>query len=47
MKKKNSSSKKANPKKSKPPKKFILTMKFWECILNILRIINEIKDLFW
>lgn len=44
---KSSSSKKANLKRSKPPKKFVLSMKFWETILQILRVLNELKDLFW
>ncbi|MDJ1110491.1 hypothetical protein QNJ28_10525 [Macrococcus caseolyticus] len=45
--KESSSSEKANLKRSKPPKKFVLSMRFWETILQILRVLNEVKDLFW
>jgi len=45
--KESSSSEKANLKRSKPPKKFVLSMRFWETILQILRILNEVKDFFW
>ncbi|MEB5759849.1 hypothetical protein [Mammaliicoccus sciuri] len=44
--KESSSSEKTNLKRSKPPKKFVLSMKFWETTWQILRVFNEFKDLF-